>query len=198
LSRPPLVVPDAPAALALAIAHRWDGAPWPELRAQVRLSAEPDALWVEAGMVHQRAPRIPDAPRGARVDGLWKFDVVECFVVAADGRYVELELGAGGHYLALAFDAPRRRSGDFAGESLAVEWESRAEDWCARCRVPRAWFGEPVVRANAFAIAGERFAAHAPVGGTQPDFHRPVAFPLVRVPAWDRQRGSDRVDPGPS
>ena len=60
-------------------------------------------------MAHQRAPRIPDAPRGARVEGLWEYDVVECFVVGADGRYFELELGAGGHYLALAFDAPRRR-----------------------------------------------------------------------------------------
>jgi hypothetical protein len=185
LSRSALVIPDVPAVLALDVARRWDGAPLPELRARVRLSAAPDGLWYEAGMAHQRAPRIPEAPRGARVERLWDFDVVECFVVAADGRYVELELGAGGHYLALAFDAPRRRSDDFAREALAVEWESSAEDWRARCRVPRAWFAEPVARVNAFAIAGGQFAAHAPVGGERPDFHRPHAFPEARVPCWE-------------
>jgi len=180
-----LIVPDAPAALVLDIAHRWDGAPLPGLRARVSLSAEPDGLWVEAGTAHQPAPRIPDAPRGARVEGLWEYDVVECFLVGADGRYLELELGAGGHYLALAFDAPRRRANDLARESLAVAWESGEEEWRARCRVPRAWLPEPVARANAFAIAGGVFAVHAPVGGTQPDFHRPHAFPEARILSWE-------------
>jgi hypothetical protein len=156
----------------------------------VLLSAERDGLWVEAGMAHARTPRIPAAPRGARVDGLWEFDVVECFVAAADGRYFELELGAGGHHLALAFDAPRRRVNDFARESLFVAWERGAEGWRARCRVPRAWLPEPVARVNAFAIAGGEFAVHTPVGGAQPDFHRPHAFPEVRVPSWEaRERG---------
>ncbi len=181
-----LVVPDAPAALALDVAQRWNGAPLAGLRARVLLSAEPDALWVEASMAHQHAPRIPDASRGARVEGLWEYDVVECFVAGADGRYLELELGAGGHYLALAFDAPRRRVRDFADESLSVEWQSDAETWRARCRVPRAWFSEPVVRANAFAIAGGEFAVYMPTGGPRPDFHRPHAFPEVRVPNWEK------------
>jgi hypothetical protein len=185
LNAAPLAVPAAPAALALEITRRWDGAPLPELRARVLLSAESDGLWVEAGMAHSRTPRIPAAPRGARVEGLWEFDVVEGFVVAADGRYFELELGAGGHYLALAFDAPRRRVRDFARESLAVEWQSDGKSWRARCRVPRAWLPEPIARANAFAIAGGEFAVHTPVGGSQPDFHRPHAFPELRVPSWE-------------
>jgi len=179
-----LPIPEPPAQLALAIAHRWDGAPLPGLLAEVRLSAAPDALWVEAGMAHQRPPRIPDAARGVRVEGLWEYDVVECFVVGADGRYFELELGAGGHWLALAFDAPRERANDFAHESLAVDWESGAEGWRARCRVPRAWLPEPVARVNAFAIGGGEFAVHAPVGGDRPDFHRPHAYPRVRIESW--------------
>ena len=179
------MIPEAPAGLALAIAQRWDGAPLPDLRAGVRLSAERDALWVEAGMAHARAPRIPDAPRGARVADLWEYDVVECFVAGADGRYLELELGAGGHYLALAFDAPRRRRDDFAREPLAVEWEDGAQAWHARCRVPRAWLAEPIARVNAFAIADGEYAVHAPVGGERPDFHRPHAFPEARIPSWE-------------
>ena len=181
----PFLVPDAPATLVLAITRRWDGAPLPDLRARVSLSAERNGLWVEAGMGHARTPRIPAAPRGVRVEGLWEFDVVECFVVAADGRYFELELGAGGHYLALGFDAPRRRVNEFAREPLAVEWQSDAGGWRARCRVPRAWLPEPVVRVNAFAIADGEFAVHTPVGGAQPDFHRPHAFPELRVPRWE-------------
>jgi hypothetical protein len=51
--------------------------------------------------------------------------------------------------------------------------------------VPCAWLPEPIVRANAFAIADGEFAAHAPVGGAQPDFHRPRAYPEVRVPSWE-------------
>jgi hypothetical protein len=182
---PGLAVQDAPAALTPEIARRWDGAPLPGPSAFVRLSAERDGLRVEAGMAHARTPRIPDAPRGARVEGLWEYDVVECFVVGADGRYLELELGAGGHYLALAFDAPRRRVDDFARQSLAVEWERGTEGWRAHCLVPRAWLPEPIARANAFAIADGEFAVHSPVGGDRPDFHRPDAFPELRVPGWE-------------
>ena len=184
MNAPPLVIPEAPAALALVIAQRWDGAPLPDLRAGVRLSAERDGLWVEAEMAHARAPRIPEAPRGARVANLWEYDVVECFVAGADGRYLEVELGAGGHYLALAFDAPRRRVNDFAREPLAVEWHGGLESWRARCRVPRAWLAEPIARVNAFAIADGEFAVHAPVGGERPDFHRPHAFPEACIPSW--------------
>lgn len=186
-----LEIPAAPAVLALDVARRWDGAllPEPGLRARIALSVTPDALEIEAGMAHQFAPRIPAAPRGARVDGLWDYDVVECFVVGADGRYLELELGSGGHYLALAFDAPRRRVDDFARESLDVAWRSDGDGWTARCRIPRAWLPQPIARANAFAIAGGEFAAHHPVGGTRPDFHRPHAFPRVRIPSWERLTG---------
>jgi hypothetical protein len=171
----------------LDVAQRWDGAALSgtPLRARVRLSAADDALWIEAGMAIQHPARVPDAPPGTRVDGLWHYDVVECFVASADGRYLEIELGAGGHYLALAFAAPRRRTRDFAGERLDVDWVVGANAWSARCAVPRAWLPEPIARVNAFAIARGEFAVHAPVGGDQPDFHRPDAFPAARIPSWE-------------
>jgi hypothetical protein len=158
--------------------------PDPPLHAYVRLSATADALWVEVGMAHQLPARIPDVAPGARVDGLWHYDVVECFLACGDGRYFELELGAGGHYLALAFAAPRQRVRDFARERLDVDWLSTARAWTARCAVPRAWLPEPVARVNAFAIARGEFAVHAPVGGSEPDFHRPEAYPEARVAGW--------------
>ena len=181
-----LEVPPAPAALTLDVTRRWDGGALsgPPLRARVSLSATADALWIEAGMANQHPARVPDAPPGARVEGLWHYDVVECFLASADGRYFELELGAGGHYLALAFAAPRKRARDFAGERLDVDWLGTANAWTARCAVPREWLPQPVARVNAFAIARGEFAVHEPVGGSEPDFHRPEAFPEVRVPGW--------------
>ena len=185
-----LEIPQAPAALTLDVAKRWDGAPLPDppLRAWVTLSAAADVLWIEAGMAHQRPARVPDAPPGARVDGLWHYDAVECFLAAADGRYFELELGAGGHYLALAFASLRQRAREFADQVLEVDWLASASAWTSRCAVPRAWLPEPIARANAFAIARGEFAAHAPVGGDRPDFHRPSAYPAVRVPSWEAAR----------
>jgi hypothetical protein len=183
----PAEIPSAPAALTFAIAKQWDGAPppRPELRARLRLGVSDDALQVEAWMPHQRPARVPDAPPGSRVDGLWEFDVVECFLVGGDGSYVELELGAGGHHLLLGFSAPRVHGRDFGGETLEVAWRSDAAGWTSRCALPRAWLPAPLVAANAFAIGGGHFLAHAPVGGAQPDFHRPDAYPTIRVPAWD-------------
>ena len=181
-----LEVPTAPDTLTLEVTLRWDGAslPGPPLRARVSLSAAADALWIEAGMANQHPARVPDAPPGARVEGLWHYDVVECFVAGADGRYFELELGAGGHYLALAFDAPRHRTRDFAREALDVDWVADVSAWTTRCAVPRAWLPEPIARVNAFAIARGEFLVYQPVGGEQPDFHRPDAFPGLRIPSW--------------
>jgi len=183
-----LEIPTAPAVLTLPIAHLWDGSPppRPELRATLRLGATDDGIHVEASMPHQRPPRIPDAPPGARVDRLWESDVVECFLVGADGRYVELELGAGGHYLLLAFAAPRVRAEGLREPALAVDWRADAVGWTSRCALPRGWLPEPLVAANAFAIGGGHFLAHHPVGGEAPDFHRPDRHPALRVPGWEQ------------
>lgn len=184
-----LEVPPLPGLLALDITRRWDGAPLRSgLRARVELSAAADALHVRASLASPYPPRAPDVPAGTRVDGLWTFDVVELFAVAADGRYLELELGGGGHWLALAFDTPRRRSAAQPSGELPVELERSATEWSCRCALPRRWLPEPLVGANAFASAGGELAAHRPVGplpGDIADFHRPEAFPALRVPLWE-------------
>jgi len=181
-------VPVAPDALRWAVERCWDGgaAPHPKPRAFVEWAVREDVLHVAAGMRHQSPARIPDAPPGARVDGLWEFDVVESFFVGADGRYVELELGAGGHYLALAFAARRVASNEVPAPSLEIAWRRDAEGWRSECAVPRHWLPEPIVAANAFAIGGGAFLAHHPTGGVQPDFHRPGSYPAVTIPSWDR------------
>lgn len=168
------------------MARRWDGDPVRSgLRGRVELASGPDALHVAAFLASPHPVRVPDAPAGARVDGLWTFDVVECFLVGADGRYVELELGAGGHWLLLAFDAPRRRAGGSFGDGLSVDLEWLGATWTCRCALPRRWLPEPLARVNAFASAAGELLAHHPVPGAAPDFHQPAAFPALRVPLWE-------------
>jgi len=181
-----LEVPAVPRSVALDVSRRWDGAALASgLRGRVALSAAEDALHVRASLASPHPPRVPDAAAGTRVDGLWTFDVVELFAVAADGRYLELELGGGGHWLALAFDAPRRRAARQPSGALRVEREGSGAQWCCRCALPRGWLPEPLVRANAFASAGGELAAHHPVPGEVADFHRPHDFPALRVPRWE-------------
>jgi hypothetical protein len=150
-----LRIPRAPAALDLVIERSWDGAPGgdPRLRGIARLQAT----------------------------DLWEYDVVECFLVGRDGRYLELELGAGGHFLALCFDAPRRCCD--ALEEFLPELAHRADErgWSARMLAPWRIVPAEIVALNAFVAAGGRLLAHAPLPGERPDFHQPARFPAARL-----------------
>lgn len=176
-----LRIPREPAALELRVERGWDGQPCPDPRlcADVRLSASPSGLVFAARLPHQATPRLPAAPAGARVADLWEYDVVECFLLARDGRYLELELGAGGHFLALLFDAPRRCSD--ALDSLRPELTHRADarGWSARLVAPWSIVPTPLCALNAFVAAGGVLLAHHPLPGTRPDFHQPQRFPAA-------------------
>ncbi|HEX5065874.1 MAG TPA: hypothetical protein VFY49_07155 [Myxococcota bacterium] len=178
-----LRIPRAPDALALRVERGWDGAPCDDARlhAEVRLQATPEGLAFEASLPHQPKPRVPAAPRGARVANLWEYDVVECFVAGRDGRYLELELGAGGHFLALQFDAPRRCCD--ALESLRPKLEHRADAlrWTARLCAPWAIVPAEIRALNAFVAAGGRLLAHHPLPGARADFHQPQHFPAAAL-----------------
>lgn len=51
-------------------------------------------------------------PAGSFTDGLWKYSVSELFIASADpaGGYLEFEMTPEGHWVALRFDAPRKRA----------------------------------------------------------------------------------------
>ena len=176
-----LRIPRAPERLALPIERRWDGAPVTEshLHGAVELAAHGDGLEMVARLPHQPAPRIPDAPAGARVPDLWEYDVVECFLVGARGRYLELELGAGGHFLLLSFDAPRWLVDDHADFVPRLRFERGDDAWCATIELPEALLPPGLCRVNAFVVAGGRFLAWHPLPGAAPDFHQPERFPRV-------------------
>ena len=174
-----LVIPNAPARLRLPIERHWDGTrcPNPRRRGEVSLAVGPEGLEIGASFQRQIPARLPDAPPGTRVANLWEYDVVECFLAGEGGGYLEVELGAGGHFLVLAFDAPRRRTNDHAGLAPPLSFREDAERWHAWLRLPLALVPAGLCALNAFAIAGGSFLAHHPVPGPAPDFHQPQAFP---------------------
>jgi hypothetical protein len=181
----PLVIPRAPETLRLAIERHWNGAASldPRLRGELSLSARTEGLALEAALPHQEPARIPAAPSGSRVGNLWEYDVVECFLVGADGRYVELELGAGGHFLVLEFSAPRRLADEHAGLAPALGFERTASGWRSTLVLPWALVPRELRALGAFAIAGGAFLAAHPLPGAAPDFHQPAAYPRARL-AW--------------
>lgn len=179
-----LELPRRPDRLRLPVERGWDGATEVAgMRGVLELAAVAGGLWVGAALEQGAPPREPPEPRGTRIDGLWEYDVVECFLVGSDGHYFELELGAGGHFLALSFSGPRRVSHAHEGLALDVRAARNATGWSAETVVPREILPPDLCAVNAFVIAAGRHLAHEPVPGSTPDFHQPAVFPALRVPA---------------
>jgi len=177
-------IPRAPAQLRLAIDRRWDGAPAaPGLHGAVSLAVVGDALEMRAELCQPGQPRVPAAAPGLRVEGLWHYDVVECFLAGAGGRYLEIELGAGGHFLVLAFRAPRVRSDAHERLLPRIRHGALLGGWWAALRVPLAVVPAGVRAGNAFAIACGEHLAHSAMPGAAPDFHRPPLWPALRIGA---------------
>jgi hypothetical protein len=178
-----LVIPRAPERLVLPIERYWDGAPCglPHLHGRVELAAHDDGIELAASLPHQPEPRIPDAPRGARVPNLWEYDVVECFLAGARGEYLEVELGAGGHFLVLCFSAPRVRSEEHEHLELPVDFRSDARGWRSRVLLDWSLVPAPIEALNAFVIAGGVHLAYAPLPGPAADFHAPSRFPRATL-----------------
>jgi hypothetical protein len=178
-----LVIPNAPGRLRLPIERHWDGTrcPDPNRRGELSLARDGDVLELAASFERQPRPRVPDAPRGSRVEGLWEYDVVEGFLVGAGGRYLEVELGAGGHFLVLEFDAPRRGVSAHATFEPVLAFREDARSWRSTLRLPLALVPAGLCALNAFAIVGGSFLAHHPVPGASPDFHQPGAFPRAAL-----------------
>ena len=168
--------------MVLPIDRYWDGAPCPHahLFGRVELALREDALEITASLPHQPVPRIPPAPPGTRVANLFEYDVVECFLVGAGGRYLEVELGAGGHFLVLSFSAPRVRSDSHDALRPMLDFVSDAAGWRARVLLDRSLVPPGVSALNAFVIASGAHLAYGSLPGSTPDFHQPARFPDAR------------------
>jgi Ser/Thr protein kinase RdoA (MazF antagonist) len=181
-------VPRAPKELALKIDRYWNGAACPDkqLHGAVTLSSTPEGLRITATLPHQASPNVPAQPAGTRVGDLWQYDVVECFIVGSR-KYLEVELGAGGHFLVLDFckRAPRVRDHEYERFRPTLEWlPSVPEDagrWQSSVVIPWEMVPKRPNAVNAFIIARDQFLAYYPTEGPTPDFHQPLAFPKMSL-----------------
>lgn len=169
--------------LTLPIHLTWDGRPAdPGEQALVRLHDAGPALRleVEAPLHGDPPPAGPPGPTWA----LWEHEVVELFVLGADERYLELELGPHGHHLVLQLHGLRQ----VVARQLPLDVVIRhtATHWQATARIPRDLLPPGPHCANAYAIHGvgdaRRYLASTPVPGPKPDFHRLSCFPVVSLP----------------
>jgi Ser/Thr protein kinase RdoA (MazF antagonist) len=183
-----VIIPRAPKALALRIDRYWNGAACPDkrLHGAVTLSSTPAGLCITATLPHQASPNIPPQPPGTRVANLWEYDVVECFIVGSR-KYLEVELGAGGHFLVLDFctRAPRVREHEYVRFCPALAWlPSVPQDprrWRSSIVIPWEMVPKRAHALNAFVIVHDHFLAYRPTGGSAPNFHQPWAFPKVSL-----------------
>lgn len=121
----------------------------------------------------------PPGPRG-RCDGLWEFEVVELFLLGRDDRYLELEFGPHGHWLAYGL-AGRRQLVEPALEIERFQVARAGSRWRGEATIPLAHLPPGLWAGNAYAIHGvgpaRRFLAAHPIPGERPDFHQIAAFP---------------------
>ncbi len=185
--RSTLLIPATPHTLSLTITTYWDGTPCndPRRHGIVTLCTEPAGLWITASLPHQAAPCLPASPPLTRVANLWEYDVVECFIAGAE-RYLEVELGAGGHFLVLDFTAPRQGAQAYESWQPRLHYEpsvAQGAAWRASLLLPWDMVPTGVRGVNAYVISQQHYLCYAPLPGPRPDFHQPERFPAVRLAA---------------
>lgn len=178
--------------MRITLATDWNGEPLPPgAEGSVDVHRKPPGELVFAWDLALALPSsLPVQPAGFH-DGLWEYDVVELFLSAGarDGavRYIELEVGPGGHWLALGFRGVRTRTEHFTSAVPELEQSQSTGRWIGRASFPLAelesFLGPPPFHGLAAACLGagsERRTLCAPaLPGRQPDFHQPRAWPLL-------------------
>ena len=179
-----LIIPGVPDSLYFTVNKMWDGSPCGDerLHVEVWITKKESGLNVRVHATILDDQKVPNAPVDSRFDGLWDYDVVELFFVGTDGKYTEVEIGAGGHFLVLAFDDVRVRANDFAGREFDHRHGGATPGtWQTQMTIPWDVLPATITKMNAFAIMGGTHLALSAVPGTQPDFHQPATFPEAEV-----------------
>ena len=129
----------------------------------------------------------PQSPAG-RCEGLWHHEVVELFVCGDDRRYLEVECGPHGHFLALLFHGARALTCDDVPVTRYTATIHGAR-WRGVLVLEQRRLPPGMASANAYRITGQgdaRAYAAAYPGDGPPDFHRLDLFrPLAAATSTD-------------
>ncbi|HKU39746.1 MAG TPA: hypothetical protein VJR89_16410 [Polyangiales bacterium] len=163
--------------MQLAIERDWSGSPLPATEAAwLAFERCDDQLEVRFDAPYFADPPPPWA--SGPTPGLWEYEVIELFLASAGDEYFELELGPHGHHLALQLRGVR----NVVRSALPIVYSATIQGgrYAGRAQVPLSYLPDQPVRVNAYLIHGSgsarSYAAHAPVPGAKPDFHRLECF----------------------
>ncbi len=167
--------------MLLAIERTWDAVPalaGERASLELTLNASELRLVVEAPFHGDPAPPLSrgSCPR------LWEYEVVECFLVGSDARYLEVEMGPHGHYLLLSLHGRR----NIVEQGMVADYRCQVlgQRWVAELAVARALVPDALSRLNAFAVHGSgvarRHLCWSPLPAEAADFHQIERFPCVR------------------
>jgi hypothetical protein len=169
--------------MEIRIERLWNGDP-ARANEWVRISVESSgaALTIEIDAPFHDDPP-PDVPSGS-TDRLWEHEVVELFLLGANERYLELEFGPHGHYLALALRGSRQvEVNEMPLHFVATRTDGR---WRGRAHLFQTLLPTGLFAFNAYAIHGQgasrRYLAAHPLSGDEPDFHQLRSFAPLRWP----------------
>ncbi|MEL6348546.1 MAG: hypothetical protein AAFV53_35905 [Myxococcota bacterium] len=168
--------------ITLTLRRDWAGAPLPPAQ-HVQLTIQPTqaALLVHVDAPHYGDP-LPGVPPGPCWK-LWEHEVVELFILGADERYLEVELGPGNHHLVLQLHGTR----NVIDRMLPLTFSATVDGarWTGDAAIPWAMLPKGPHRINAYAIHGQgrqrRYLAWQPVPGERPDFHRLAFFTPIQL-----------------
>lgn len=162
----------ASATQELRLVSSWSGEMLPpghHVTVSLGVEAQGLAIVVDAPFCDNPAPTGP----AGSIDQLWRFEVVEVFLLGDREHYLEVELGPHGHYWVLELLGQRT----VVRHGMALDYRAvvSAGRWRGQARVPLAWLPAGLARVNAFAAhcrAGQRqFLAWRRGEGVRPDFH---------------------------
>jgi hypothetical protein len=161
--------------MRLHVRSRWDGSALDHAAAEVELVVGNELVTI-AVLAPLRGDPAPEVGAGP-CPRLWEYEVVEIFLLGDDERYLEVELGPHGHYLALSLRGRRQIVAEHTIEYVTLREGAR---WRGQASFSRELAPAPLRAVNAHAIFGPKGArVHAscvPGPGPAPDFHRLECF----------------------
>ena len=169
----------------LVIDKTWDGQPIPETE-QVRVELALDAANLNLEVVSPYYADPPPAGAPGHTERLWEHEVVELFLLGDAQRYLEIEFGPHGHYLALLLHGARKV--EQVVELDRYEAQIEAGSWRGVASVSRTLLPAGIRRGNACAIHGvgqcRRYLSTYPLPGARPDFHRLDCFGALALTSF--------------
>ena len=122
---------------------------------------------------------------------LWKYDVAEFFLGAANGScYLEMNLAPNGAWWSSIFTKPRQEAPEQPAPvpEVVTKAQQNKDSWQVMARLPLSWlkehfdFGENSTLNATFILDSPHqiFLTAADLGDGDPNFHRPDRFPGIR------------------